>query len=183
MHAMDLLLQRRSTKKLIEPAPNAEQLEKMIQAAMHAPDHGKLKPYRFVVIDKAGQDKLEHLLISAVEELNLGEERKAKAHSVSHRAPMIIAVVAKVNPDLEKVPGWEQMLCAGCATYGLQLAANAQGFDNVWVTGPWVEGSALRQALGCGAHDKVIALVMIGTAEHKPDGCREYNVSEYLSYL
>ncbi|MBV7387542.1 NAD(P)H nitroreductase [Pasteurellaceae bacterium TAE3-ERU1] len=183
MHALDLLLQRRSNKKLTSPAPNAEQLEKMIQAAMHAPDHGKIKPYRFVVINEEAQDKLESLLVDAVEELNLGDERKAKAHSVSHRAPMMIAVVAKINPDIEKVPGWEQMLCAGCATYGLQLAAIAQGFDNVWVTGPWVEGSALREAMGCGEHDKVIALVMIGTAENKSDVCREYNVAEYVSYL
>lgn len=183
MHAMDLLLQRRSNKKLTAPAPNAEQLEKMIQAAMHAPDHGKLKPYRFVVIDERAQGKLEALLSDAVDELNLGEERKAKAHSVAHRAPMMVAVVAKINPDIDKVPGWEQMLCAGCATYGLQLAANAQGFDNVWVTGPWVEGSALRKALGCSEHDKVIALVMIGTAENKLDNGREYNVAEYVSYL
>ncbi|VEH67385.1 nitroreductase-like protein [Rodentibacter pneumotropicus] len=77
---------------------------------------------------------------------------------------MVIAVVAKINPDVEKVPTWEQLVTAGCAAYGIQLAANAQGFDNVWITGKWINSSALRHALGCREKDEIVALLMLGTA-------------------
>ncbi|SMB81361.1 Nitroreductase [Pasteurella testudinis DSM 23072] len=183
MDALTLLLGRRSNKKLVAPAPQGEQLDNILQAALHAPDHGRLTPYRFVIIEQQGQDVLEQLLKSAVEELNLGEERKKKAEDVSHRAPMIIAVIAEINTEVAKVPGWEQMLTAGCATYAIQLAANAQGFDNVWVSGPWVDGTDLRNALGCAEHDKIIAFVMLGTAEQKLEKAKTYDLTEYVSYL
>lgn len=76
---------------------------------------------------------------------------------------------SKIDPTIAKVPDWEQMLSAGCATYGLQLAAQAQGFDNVWISGKWVNGTALREAFGCREQDRVIALVMIGTGMEKPN--------------
>ncbi|MGV6989669.1 NAD(P)H nitroreductase [Testudinibacter sp. P80/BLE/0925] len=183
MDALELLLSRRSNKKLVEPAPQGEQLDNILQAALHAPDHGRLTPYRFVIIEKEGRAVLERLLKSAVDELGLGEERKKKAEDVSHRVPMFIAVIAKINTDVPKVPGWEQMLTAGCATYAMQLAANAQGFDNVWVTGPWIDGAELRQAFGCEEQDKVIALVMMGTAEQKLEKAKTYDLTEYVSYL
>ncbi|MDA3978328.1 MULTISPECIES: nitroreductase family protein [Gallibacterium] len=186
MDALDLLLNRHSDKNLIAPAPNAEELEILFKAAKHVPDHGKLTPYRFVVIEHEGLQKLGDLLKDAVNEFNLGEDRLAKAEGFPKRAPMFIAVIAEINKEIKKVPAWEQMLSAGCATYALQLAANALGYANVWVTGPWIDGSALRQAFGCREHDKIVALVMIGTAQDnsvRPN--KEYNKNKenFVSYL
>lgn len=167
MDALTLLTSRRSNKKLFAPAPNMAELDQLFQAALHAPDHGKLQPYRFMVIEKEGLIKLSGLLKSAVEEFDLGEERLKKAENFSTKAPMIIAVIAKIQKEITKVPAWEQMLTAGCATYAMQLAANALGFDNIWVTGPWLEGSKLRQALLCEEDDKIIAFLLIGKNEDK----------------
>lgn len=184
MDLLTLLTTRRSEKKLIAPAPNAEQLENMFQAALHVPDHGKLRPYRFVVIEKEGLAKLVDLLKQAVVELELGEERIKKAESFADKAPMIIAVVAKIDHTIKKVPGWEQMLTAGCATYALQLAANAQGFANVWVTGPWIDAEALRQAFGCQEQDKIVALMLVGTEQEKSEReTKALDVKEFISYL
>ncbi len=184
MDTLTLLTTRHSNKKLTAPAPNKAQLEQMFQAALRTPDHGKLQPYHFVVIENEGLDKLEVLLKEAVTELNLGEERLKKAENLAHRAPMVIAVIAKINPDVAKVPEWEQLITAGCATYGIQLAANAQGFDNVWITGKWVNGNALRQALNCRKQDEIVALLMIGTAAEKTEReCRTCNTEEFVSYL
>lgn len=183
MNALDLLTARRSEKKLTAPAPNAQQLARLFQAAAQVPDHGKLQPYRFIVIEKEGLQKLESLLKSAVFELNLDEKRLQKAEKITRQAPMIIAVVAQINKE-SKIPAWEQMLSAGCATYAVQLAANAQGFDNVWITAPWVDGSQLRAAFGCGENDKVIAFLLVGTAENKVE--REAKVldsAKFVSYL
>ena len=184
MDTLTLLTTRRSNKKLIAPAPNKEQLEQIFQAALRAPDHGKLQPYHFVVIEHEGLNKLEMLLKDAVLELKLGEDKLKKAENLAHRAPMVIAVIAKITPDADKVPKWEQLITAGCASYGIQLAANAQGFDNVWLTSKWVKGSALRLALGCREQDEIVALLMIGTAAEKAEReCRQSNTTAFVSYL
>lgn len=163
MDTIDLLQHRRSSKKFGDLAPSPAQLEIMLKSALRAPDHGRLKPYRFVVIEKSGMPQFYQHLTAAVEELQLGEEALKKAQGLSQRAPMIIGVVAKLEHDIAKVPAWEQMLSAGCATYAIQLAANAQGFETGWISNQWVKGSALRKAFGCRDSDQIIALVMIGS--------------------
>lgn len=167
MDALKLLTERYSEKKLSAPAPDKHQLTQMFQAALHAPDHGKLRPYRFVVIEEEKMTTFGGLLKSAVHELNLGEERLKKAENLASRAPMVIGVVAKLDPTIKKVPEWEQLLCAGCAAYAIQLASNALGFKNVWISGPWLDGSDLRQAFQCQSQDKIIGFLMIGSAEDK----------------
>ena len=112
MDALTLLTSRSSEKNLTLPAPNQEQLEKIFQAALHAPDHGKLKPYRFIVIENEGLSKLSGLLKSAVIELNLGEKRLQKAEKISQKAPMVIAVVAKIDKAIEKVQAVQLMPCS-----------------------------------------------------------------------
>ena len=183
METIELLQSRRSNKKLIAPAPNKAQLEQIFQAALRTPDHGKLQPYHFVVIEKESLTRLADLLHSAAIEMNLDERQTNKIAGICQK-PMIIGVVAKINKSIDKVPAWEQMLTAGCAAYGIQLAAQDPGFDNVWVTGKWVDGSALRQAFGCGEYDKIIALIMIGTPEERPEKApKAGKLDDFVSYL
>lgn len=183
MDALELLLNRRSHKKLTHPAPQGEQLDNILQAAMHAPDHGRLKPYKFIVIEGAGLETLGELFKETVVEFDLGDEKLQKAEELSQRAPMIIAVIAKLDSSIAKVPTWEQMLAAGTATYAMQLAANAQGFDNVWITGNWVKGGALRDAFNCEEDDQVIALLMLGTAEGQKATAQVVDYRDYVDYL
>lgn len=159
---LHLLQHRRSTKKFGDIAPNAEQLENMIQAALRAPDNGTLKPYKFIVIEKTGMNHLKDCMLSAVDEFEMGEAGEAKAKKISSNAPMMIGVVANFKNE-KPIPEWEQMLTAGCATYAMQLAANAQGFETCWITNKWVNAKAIRSMFQCGANDMVIALVMIGS--------------------
>lgn len=185
MQSLDLLLHRRSSKKFGDSAPSSAQLEQILKAGLRAPDHGRLKPYHFVVIEQSGMPQLRECLISAVEEFELGEEYVKKAENLSTRAPMIIGVVAKLDHHIAKVPAWEQMLTAGCATYGIQLAANALGFDTVWVTNKWINGSQLRDAFHCKEDDKIIALVMIGSPlEGKINQAKENeSLNGFVSYI
>ncbi|MDO5055239.1 NAD(P)H nitroreductase [Pasteurella oralis] len=183
MDALQLLINRRSEKKLTAPAPNKTQLQLIFQAALNVPDHGRLHPYRFVVIEGDALKKFGTLLKETVYEFELGSEKFKKAENLAQRAPMVIAVIAKINKET-KVPAWEQMLSAACSTYAIQLAANAQGFANVWITGKWVDGSALRKAFHCQKNDKVIALLMIGTAEEKLEREKKVqDINEFIHYL
>ncbi|SUT85539.1 nitroreductase [Actinobacillus ureae] len=163
MEILDLLHRRRSNKKFGEIAPSAEQVENMIKAALRAPDHGKMKPYHFVVIEKSGMPKLRECLAATAVEFNMDEKNVAKVDKLSNQAPMVIGIVAKIDHESPKVPAWEQIVTAGCATYAMQLAANAQGFETVWISKKWVEGSLLRETFGCRAGDKVIGLLLVGS--------------------
>lgn len=184
MDALNLLTTRRSSKKLTAPAPNAEQLEQMLQAATQVPDHGNMRPYRFAVIQsEAGLQRFRELLRKTVTELNFGDDAMKKAERVGNMAPMIIGVTFAPNREVAKPkPEWEQMLTAGCAAYALQLAASAQGFDNVWITGMWVNSPLLREAFECTDKDKIIGLMMIGSPTEEGGGPKNTNLECFTTY-
>ncbi|MCF7529715.1 nitroreductase family protein [Neisseria lisongii] len=184
MDALQLLTTRRSSKKLAAPAPNAEQIELMLQAATQVPDHGNMRPFRFTVIQSEdGLQRFRSLLRQTVTELNFGEESMIKAEKIGNMAPLVIGVGFRPNKEVAKPkPEWEQMLSAGCAAYTLQLAANAQGFDNVWITGLWTNSPLMREAFGCGEKDKIIGLIMIGTPAEETDGGKNTDLSEFVQY-
>lgn len=180
MDTLSLLTTRRSTKQLREPAPDELQLESILQAATQVPDHGHLTPWRFVVIhSQAGRARFQQILCNTVTQLNFGEESMKKAERIGQMAPMIVAVIC--TPKTGK-PEWEQHLSAGCSAYAIQLAAKAQGFDNVWITGLWVNSPLLKAAFDCGEKDKIIGLMMLGTAEQSPDVAKNTDVSAFTQY-
>ncbi len=182
MNTLDLLTTRRSVRLLTEPAPDAAQLETILQAATQVPDHGNLTPWHFVVIrSEEGRQKFRRVLAECAAEI--GGEAARKAEVVGQMAPLVIGVVAK--PKLEGAkpkPEWEQLLSAGCAAYAAQLAAKAQGFDNVWLTGLWVESAALREAFGCDERDKIVGLLMVGTAQKETNGGKNTDLAGLVSY-
>lgn len=162
MDILDLLTTRRSCYALTSPAPDELQLDTILQAATQVPDHGGLTPWRFIVIQSAdGIARFQAALRDAAADLNMGEKTLAKAEKVGKFAPLVIAVIA--SPQKGK-PEWEQQMSAACAAYAVQLAAKAQGFDNAWITGLWCGAPVMRQAFGCTDAEKVIGLIMIGTA-------------------
>lgn len=164
MDALTLLTTRRSCRKLTLPFPNETQLQNIIQAATQVPDHGHLKPYRFVVVHHHRMDAFRQLLQEVVRQFNLGEDAMIKADKVGKMAPMILAVIAQTK---EGKPEWEQEMSAASAAYAAQLSAKAQGFDSVWLTGLWVKAPLVRDAFLCQSNEKIIALMMLGSAiEH-----------------
>lgn len=182
---LDLLHHRRSSKKFGELAPNEEQLTAILKAGLRAPDHGRLKPYHFVVVQKSAMPTLHQCLLSAVDEFQLSEVDRQKASNLV-KAPLIIGVVAKIDHQSPKIPAWEQMITAGCASYAMQLAANAQGFDTVWISKKWVDGQAVRQQFGCEEGDKVVALLLIGSPLEGSQISRakeSEEISDFVHYL
>lgn len=180
MDILDLLTSRRSSKSLIAPAPDALQLEMILQAATQAPDHGNLTPWRFVVIHtETGRQRFRQALYDTVTTLNMGEEALKKAERIGNYAPITIAVIC--TPKKGK-PEWEQQLSSGCAAYAIQLAAKAQGFDSVWLTGLWANSPILKERFACAEQDKIIALLMLGTAQTPPDAPKNTDISQFTSY-
>ena len=106
MDALTLLHERSSMGKLMEPAPSAEQLSAIYQSALRAPDHKELRPWRFIEFSGEGRERLGELFAEAEfqEDPSASDETLNAARKKPLRAPMIIAVIAKVTPELEKVP-------------------------------------------------------------------------------
>lgn len=166
MDALDLVVNRRSASRLSEPGPAGETLENILRAGMRAPDHGTLQPWRFIVVENDGRDRLSALLEKAAQDD--GQDAKAieKARQAPYRAPMIITVVAHCEAH-PKVPRWEQVVSAGCAVMAMQMAAAAQGFNGIWRSGAWTEHEAVREAFGCREQDAIVGFLYLGTPQLK----------------
>jgi len=155
---------RTSAVKLSEPAPTREQLERILNAGMRAPDHGRLRPWRFVVLQGAARAKLgdamADMLRAKVPDATpdqLNSERNKPL-----RAPLIVAVAAKITKG--KIPEIEQLLAAGAAAQNMFLAANALGYGVMWKTGAAAYDPQVKALLGLAAEDHIVALLYLGTA-------------------
>jgi nitroreductase len=166
MEALHLLVNRRSASRLTEPAPAGEALENILRAAMRAPDHGTLQPWRLHIIEKEGLERFSQLLEQAARDGDQDEKAIEKAKQAPFRAPMIITVVAHCE-DHPKVPRWEQLLSAGCAVMAMQMAAMAQGFNGIWRSGAWTDNDAVRKAFHCREQDAIVGFLYLGTPQLK----------------
>lgn len=160
-----LLATRRTAKPrdMIAPGPDAAQLRAILEAATRVPDHGKLAPWRFVVIPDDRRQALADLLTAAyrAERPEAGRLELEAMESFAHQAPtLVVALSAPVAGS--KIPLWEQELSAGAACMTLLLAAHAQGFAGCWLTGWAAYSDAVRDAFG-GPGDRIAGFLFIGT--------------------
>ena len=160
---------RRSMGNLDLPAPTHAQIETAIECAATAPDHKKLRPWRFIVTQGDARHELGNALVAAAkakavqEGETLSEKDIAKTQAMPLRAPVIITVVTKIQAH-KKVPPFEQMLSAGAAVQNLILALKAQGSSTVWRTGLLCNEPAVKSYFNVGPDDYVTAFVYTGTS-------------------
>lgn len=158
-------LSRRSAKPrdLIAPGPDAEQMWQILTAAMRTPDHGKLAPWRFVIIGDGQRDRLSDLLTSAyrAEKPGAGRLEIEAMDQFARQAPSLVLVLSSPVEN-SKIPLWEQELSAGAACMNLLHAATALGFGGGWLTGWPAYSNRVRDAFG-GPHEKIAGFVFLGT--------------------
>lgn len=152
-------------RQLGEPGPDDAMLLRMLQSAVRVPDHGKRVPFRFVRIRGQAREALGELLVerSLQRDPGAGEAAIEKDRNRFAHAPMVVAVVAVLDPADDGIPGQERLLTAGCACFALLQAAQALGFGANWLTGwPAYDADVLR-LLGLGGHERIAGFVHIGT--------------------
>ncbi|MFJ4196146.1 NAD(P)H nitroreductase [Pseudomonas sp. NPDC089534] len=182
MQALDALLNRVSVPRLIDPAPTAEQREALFSAALRAPDHGHLQPYRFLTVEGAARERMGELLAEAAQ-MQEGEVTEAaidKARNGPLRAPLVVVVIAKLQEHV-KYPKSEQLLAAGCAAHGILLAAYAQGIGAVWRTGELAYSKHVAKGLGLSDDEQVIAFLYLGTPLKEPRVAEKVELTEFVS--
>ncbi|MEC9344780.1 MAG: nitroreductase [Pseudomonadota bacterium] len=166
MDALDLMLDRASVPALLHEDTEITdaELAQLFQAAMTAPDHGQLRPWRFIVIRGAARAKLGDVFAEALLRRTPGAEAGLveKDRQKPQRSPLLIGIVARITPDHPKAPDIEQVLAAGMAGYNIILAAQAAGLGAVWLTGAPAYDSHVQQALGIGRDEKLLGFVYVG---------------------
>jgi nitroreductase len=178
MDALDALLNRVSAPRLIAPAPDAAQRELLFRAALRAPDHGQLRPWRFITVEGEALTQLGELFASALS-ADASPDALAKARAMPLRAPLLVLVIARIQAS-PKVPPQEQLLAAGCAAHAILLAAHAQGIGAVWRTGDMAYNPQVAQGLGLAADEQVIAYLYLGTPERELRAVPQLQVSDFV---
>ncbi|WP_039913113.1 nitroreductase family protein [Cellvibrio mixtus] len=183
MDALVALHQRVSITKLMEPAPDKAQLDQLFKAALRAADHGNMRPWRFLVIEKGGLVKLGALFarVAQANKPEITEPELERFKSMPLRAPMIIACIAKTQ-DNPKVPLIEQIIAAGAATQNLITAAFALGLGAVWRTGDMAYDPQIKTALGLATNEELVGYVYIGTPSIPVHLPREQKPEDFFSY-
>ena len=181
---LDLLASRRSLPPaaLAGPGPNDDELATLLKLGARTPDHGKLAPWRFIVIEGQGRDRLGRLALeikrAAASDLDEAAERLELTRFT--RAPLVIAVVSRAAPHV-KIPEWEQVLSAGAVCMNLIVAAKAMGFSAAWVTEWCAYDASFRDRLGLAAHEKIAGFVHVGRATFAPEDRVRPDMAEIVS--
>jgi nitroreductase len=162
--ALDVLLSRQSHWPLTEPAPADAELDLIFDAALRAPDHGNLRPWRFVTIRGDARGHLGDVLIDLACARSPGEPRSAHAHrrQKAYAAPLVIALGAALSAH-STVPETEQLLAVGAATMNMLNAIHALGYGGFWATGPDSYEAQLRDALGFAPNERLVGFLFVGT--------------------
>ncbi len=194
------LLHSRSTigpKRLVEPAPAPEVLQAILEAATAAPDHGRLRPWRLVLVEQAQRARLAQAFDEALCERDPASTpaQREAAREKAYRAPVLLVAVACLGQgDAAWVAAGEggvgtpvhdneRLLALGCALQNILLAAHAHGFGSGLTSGQAMQSHALRRLLGLAAHEHAVCCVNIGTvSKHKPGGERP-GLADILSRL
>lgn len=170
MDVLQLLEHRRSTpsRLLCEPGPDAAQLQMMLAAAVRVPDHGRLQPWRFILVRGGNRQRLGELLARRCVERSRVTPAAAveKDRARFNHAPLVIAVIARLTPG-HKVPEQEQLLSGGAVCLTLLQAADALGFGAQWLTGWAAYDTVVATALGLAGNEKVLGFIHVGTASER----------------
>jgi len=182
MLALYALHNRNSVSLLCEPAPSKEQLNNILQAGARACDHRLLRPWQFLVIEGDARLELGELMLQVklLDEPELGVQSQQKLREKPLRAPLIIAVIAKIQHD-DKVPEVEQILSAGAAAQMMVTAAFAQNIGAIWRSGALSHDKRLCMALGLQERDCIVGFLYMGSVKtSKP--LSDVNALDYTSY-
>jgi nitroreductase len=160
-----LMATRRSAKPrdLIAPGPTAAQLDRILAAATRTPDHGKLAPWRFVVVPEDKRDAFHALLERAyrAERPDAGKVEIEAVRQFAYQAPALI-VALSAPAHASHIPLWEQELSAGAACMNLLVATHAEGLAGGWLTGWAAYSDIVRDGFGQAA-ERIAGFLFLGT--------------------
>ena len=180
---IQLLKSRRSvlSKNLSSPGPNKEQLNTILEIATRVPDHRKLEPWRFIIIEGENRIKLgKRFCEIKLEQCDLTPDQIAAEQNRYNHAPTVIVVV--FSPVEHKTPVFEQLLSCGAVCQHINLACTALGFSSQWVTNWCSFDKTAQKELGLKPHESIAGFFHIGTAECIPNDRQRPDLDSKVEY-
>ncbi|MDP9065221.1 MAG: nitroreductase family protein [Pseudomonadota bacterium] len=165
MELLTAIATRSSAARLSEPGPTPQHLAQILAAAAHVPDHGRLRPWRLIVLDGPIRKEFAHAAASAKRARNpaMNEEQVRNEREKIERSPAIIVVACGVRRDQSKIPEIEQVIAAAAAAQNLFLAAHALGYGVMWKTGAAAYDPGVKASLALAADDHIVGIMHVGT--------------------
>lgn len=154
-----------SPKRLDEPGPSPQELEQIFQAAAAAPDHGLVRPWRFVLVPQNKRAELAEVFALALIDRDPGAtlEQIESAREKAHRAPCLMLVVARLGTCEPPIPELERMVSVGCAVQNMLLMAHSQSFGSSLTSGQAMQSPRMRKLFGLADGEEAVCFVNIGT--------------------
>jgi nitroreductase len=183
--ALDFLMTRRSlpAKTFAPPVPDRPALEVILTAALRVPDHGKLEPWRLLVLERPALLRLADLAEARAQELGGDGEKTAKGRGQFDAGLLAVAVISSPKAS-DKVPVAEQVLSAGALCMGLVMAATAAGWGACWLTGwPAHDATFAARAFGCTDAETVAGLIHIATPTVIPPDRPRPDLARVVSWV
>jgi len=181
MEAIDALTKRVSGGVLVGPAPDELELHSILSAAVRAPDHGRLRPWRLIVLRGAARQRLG-MLMGQVYRGRHPDATPAQIEKETNkplRAPLIVVVAAKVN-EQSHIPAIEQILSAGAAAQNVMVAAYALGFGCAWKTGEAAYDPEIKAAFGLAPTDAIVGFLYLGSNQNPPAPLEPLDLSAHV---
>lgn len=181
------LLTRQSVavRKLGAPGPGADELQKILEVALTAPDHGGLRPWRVIAIGPDAREGLAALFIAAKRksqaELNDVEIQRERDKAL--RPPVLLALLARIRADRPGITEAEQLATAGAAMQNMLVAAHFMGYGAIILSGARCEDPDIRAALGIDASEHFLGFISIGSIVEPPLGSRRPVLADVVTRL
>lgn len=167
MDALSAILTRHTfpPAKMGLPGPDQAALHRILEAGAAAPDHGLLRPFRFLVVRGAGRERLGELFAAFVRRAapDASPAEIEKQRTAPTRAPVIVVVAARIDPAHPKIPEVEQIAAAAAAAQNMLLAAHALGFVAKWATGKQAYDATVKAEFGLAEADRILGFLYLGS--------------------
>ena len=174
-----------SPKRLDNPGPDPAQIEKILDAAGAAPDHGQLNPWRLIIIAPERRHLLGEVFAEALSERDAAatEAQKGEARTKAFRGPFLLLMVARLDPALGDTHPQERLISAGCAIQNMLLAAHALGFGAGLSSGRALYSQRLKSLFALGAHERPLCFMTVGTVTRRKPAPPRPIKADYTSFL
>lgn len=179
MDALTALQTRTAAPRLVEPAPSGSDLENILKAGLRAPDHGMLRPWRFLVVEGEAREKLAQLFVEARQPDT--EDKRRKLLNAPLQAPLLIIAVASIR-NTEKIPAIEQIESTAAAVQNMSVAIHALGYGAIWKTGGVAYDEKVNLALGLQATDQIVAYLYVGTPTFRERPVPEHRLEDFVEW-
>lgn len=179
MDALQALQTRVASPRLVEPAPSGEALEQILKAALRAPDHAMLRPWRYLIVEGEAREKLGRLFVKARKPDTPEQEKKLL--DAPMRAPMVIIAVATIK-DNPKVPPIEQVCSVAAAVQNMSVAIHALGYGSIWKTGGVAYDKAVNAELGLALTDQIVGYLYVGTPTFTDRPVPEHKLADFVEH-